>query len=289
MTFLGKIFTVLIFIMSLVFMAFALAVYATQRNWRDVVKNEVTTEKKPLGLEHQLEQAGEKYDQSQAENERLRYQLAMERAARRQALALLETHRRQLAERLAASKRRNQELVASERTAITELSTAHVSLNAIQDEVAGLRDALVTTQQDLDTQLDQVVALTDLRHQSRGEQRRLKESRDQLAADLAKSTRVLRAHDLKKETPLGNRPPTGLEGVVLAVNVRSGLVEISIGSDDGLRNGHQFDVSNKNRYLGRIIIVKTEPDRAVGKIKYRKGEIRKGDRVVASRKQADER
>ena len=37
MNLVGKIFVVLIFVMSLVFMAFAMAVYATHRNWREEV------------------------------------------------------------------------------------------------------------------------------------------------------------------------------------------------------------------------------------------------------------
>ena len=37
MNLVGKIFVVFIFVMSLVFMAFAMAVYTTQQNWREVV------------------------------------------------------------------------------------------------------------------------------------------------------------------------------------------------------------------------------------------------------------
>ena len=37
MNLVGKIFVVVIFVMALVFMALTMAVYAAQRNWRDVV------------------------------------------------------------------------------------------------------------------------------------------------------------------------------------------------------------------------------------------------------------
>ena len=37
MNLVGKIFVVVILVMSVVFMAFAMAVYATHRNWREVV------------------------------------------------------------------------------------------------------------------------------------------------------------------------------------------------------------------------------------------------------------
>ena len=54
MNLVGKIFVVLILVMSVLFMAFAMAVYATHQNWRDVVVNEQATPDKPLGLAPQL-------------------------------------------------------------------------------------------------------------------------------------------------------------------------------------------------------------------------------------------
>jgi len=50
----------------------------------------------------------------------------------------------------------------------------------------------------------------------------------------------------------------------------------------GLREGHKLEVFRGNAYLGRVVIRRTEPDRAVAEIDpaYRKGSIRKGDRVA---------
>jgi len=62
-------------------------------------------------------------------------------------------------------------------------------------------------------------------------------------------------------------------------------VEISIGSDDGIREGHELEVyrasNNTTAYLGRIVIRKTRPERAVGEIlkDYIKGPIQANDRV----------
>ena len=60
MTLLGKIFTMLIFMMSLLWMAFAIATYTTQKVWRDVAlrpESEVKGEDTPLGLKWQLEKS----------------------------------------------------------------------------------------------------------------------------------------------------------------------------------------------------------------------------------------
>lgn len=58
MNLVGKIFTVLIFVMSLVFMTFAIMVYATQKNWKLVVDNSQDTVERPLGLSQRLIECG---------------------------------------------------------------------------------------------------------------------------------------------------------------------------------------------------------------------------------------
>jgi len=140
MTLLGKIFTVLIFIQSLVFMSFAVAVYATHKNWRDVVLRERDDVKQgeELGLKFQLEDARKRFDQKNAEKIKVENQLAMEKAARRQALATLEARDRQLRERLAATEERNAQLVQSERLAVAALDANERNVISIKDEVVGL-------------------------------------------------------------------------------------------------------------------------------------------------------
>ena len=81
-------------------------------------------------------------------------------------------------------------------------------------------------------------------------------------------------------TDVANIPPV-VDGVVTAVGAND-LIEISIGSDDGIRQGHTLEVYRDASYLGRVVIQSTEPDRAVARVlkDFRKGIIRKGDRVA---------
>jgi len=90
----------------------------------------------------------------------------------------------------------------------------------------------------------------------------------------------MQRYDINVNEPPEKRAPT-VDGIVTAVS-KSGLVEISIGSDDGLREGHQLEVFSGSSYLGRIKIRRTAPDRAVGEVipEYRKGDIKKGNRVA---------
>ena len=93
MTLLGKIFTMLIFIAALVWMALSVALYMTQKNWKDVVvrpKEQATGADKPLGLQHQKKQLEETIKRLQEEYAALQDTLYAERAARASALAALE-------------------------------------------------------------------------------------------------------------------------------------------------------------------------------------------------------
>ena len=87
MTLLGKIFTVLIFCMCTMFMAFSVMVYVTHINWKDKVLNEDTSGGKTLGLKKELEQKNTSISKLEEEKEQLLDQLELERAARRTAIA----------------------------------------------------------------------------------------------------------------------------------------------------------------------------------------------------------
>ena len=74
MNLVGKIFVVLIFVMSLVFMAFSIATYATHRNWRDEVLGNQAKNK--VGLKEELQKAENRYKEVEAARLRLETELA---------------------------------------------------------------------------------------------------------------------------------------------------------------------------------------------------------------------
>ena len=81
-------------------------------------------------------------------------------------------------------------------------------------------------------------------------------------------------------------PPPRIEGIIEEVNASkrqgaSELVEISLGSDDGLKKGHEMTVSRGPKFLCKIRIVDTHPDKAVGEVieGTRNGVVKKGDNV----------
>ena len=97
----------------------------------------------------------------------------------------------------------------------------------------------------------------------------------------AKVKVVFDAHNLTDGCLIGCRFAADVNGVVLATNTK-GLVEVSLGADDGLKAGHTLQVYRGQQYLGQITIRSTGPDRAVGQIdkSLQRGQIQKGDNVT---------
>ncbi len=173
----------------------------------------------------------------------------------------------------------------SERKAVAALQATQKESAVFRGEVEGLRSEAEKAQSDRDAHFREVVKLTDEMHQMLNEMTELKNRNTTLSADLAKARDVLRHFDLNENTDISGTPPR-VEGLVEAV-LGGGLTEISIGSDSGLQKGHQLDVyrvaPTGNKYVGRIEVLKTAPDKSVCKIipSFQQSEVQKGDRVAS--------
>ena len=270
MNLIGKIFIVLIFVMSLVFMSFAVAVYGTHQNWKveaEKQKNLVTLARDAL-------------TKAEEEKAKLEADLNLQINAREQALAKLETERKELATEREQLVKERDALLIKDKEAVVALKAAQQNLARLTDEVEGLRGEIRDAQGQRDKHFDLVVERTDQLHQAQGEVRRLEERRIQLASQLASANLVLDRHGLDKDMPVDGIPPM-IRGKVLAIN-RENMVEVSLGTDDGLRIGHTLEVFRGSKYLGRVEVLQTATDRAVGKIVpgFKKGIIQKDDDVA---------
>ncbi|MFN0020849.1 MAG: hypothetical protein ACKVP0_21525 [Pirellulaceae bacterium] len=278
MTLVGKIFTVLIFIMSLVFMSFAVMVFATHQNWRDMVKS--TDSSKP-GLERRLELKTAELTAAKAEHERTKQQLALEQASRRQALAALQTRLTTAEATVAQQEKELNDKIAALNQESEANKIAQTRLTALEAEVTKLRKETQLAQLDRDTQFSKVVELTDRLNQDEVKRQALEERNNQLNAQMAQMKLVMDANGLDVHSLVSNLEPINLNGIVLVVGDKD-LIEISVGKDDGLREGHIMEVYRGDTYIGQIKIMKVAPDRAVGQINkdLKRGQVRKGDHVT---------
>jgi hypothetical protein len=93
----------------------------------------------------------------------------------------------------------------------------------------------------------------------------------------------MRERGINPATEPGSVVPS-VNGLVSQVRRSGGaqFVEVTIGADDGLTEGNTLEVSRGARYLGRIEIVETSPDKSVGRVdrRFQQGQIQEGDRVA---------
>ncbi len=288
MNLVGKILTVLIFVMSLVFMTLVVMVYATHRNWRNVVMlpEKEAVNGKQVGLKFQLEKAHVEYKDAQDKLEKLTNAINEERKDKRETLAKLETERDELQKRKEALEKDLAKETQDAREKTATLQSTQTNLTAKMTELDKLREEIRVTQKDRDDQQHRVVDLTDQLHQAVNAKIALKSSNEELAKQLAQAQTVLRHNSLSIDTPIINTPPI-VDGLVEAVRDDNKLVQITLGSDMGVLKGHQLEVSRSaggvSTYLGRIEVIEAKATEAVCKVlpEFRKGAIQRGDRVFS--------
>lgn len=267
----GKILVVVILLESVVFMAAAIGVYSTHKNWAeqaDSLRQTVT----------QLRAEKADLDDRLA---KLNDDLENERTARAEQIAKLETENDQLIRTRDELQQTRAELVTARDQAVTAMQAAQQTTANLRTEVTQLREDIRAAEQERNAKFREVVELTDTLHQTEGEVERLQTSAVQLNEDVTRYEALLERANIDLETPIDDSPPR-IDGRILATR-DGGWVEVSLGRDDGLRRGHKLEVFRTNKYLGRIEIVATEPDRAVGRImkNYQQGAIQRDDYVAS--------
>jgi hypothetical protein len=274
MTLLGKFLSTFIFILSTAFMVLALAVNASHRNWREVVLDPSN------GLKKQIETISRTNQQLTDDRQRTQSALDREQAARRTALAALQSQLDQMEQLLRGSEAQVQQLEAKS-TELSQLDRSRAEeLQRLTDEARKLRDQIRAEQEDRDSLFAETLKMTDQMNLLKGSLQAQTERNEQLAGQLSRYREVVDMKGIDVNQPLDGAPPER-NGTVLVVNRPLDMVEVSIGYDDGLRDGHLLDVTRSGRYVGRLRIRRTEPNRSVAEIlkDYNQSPIQEGDRV----------
>ncbi len=288
MTLLGKVFTGLILVMSVLFLGLAISVYATHVNWRKVVSNPSPAAGEQPGLEQQLKRQQDVNQQLKDQQQNLLAAIALEQSARRFALAGLETKLKARSDELERVQQELATLTNTEGVTAGALVAAQTELTNVMNEVKTLRDTVRDAQKDVDAQFAVVVKVTDELNQAK----RIKADLESRQGPLVEAVAAMREalgkmgvgvdveQDGTVRTDVDRIPPM-VNGIVINVGDKN-LIEISIGSDDGILKEHELYVYRDDSFLGKVRIIKTSPDRAVAEIipGFKRGTIRKGDRVA---------
>ena len=232
MNLVGKIFIVLIFLMSLVFMTISVAVYSAHTNWREVVEN--TDPTKPRGLKHQLADAIADTEALMNRIEALDQSAKAELEQRQERLNQLESANGELREDLdekdAALAEAKKEVTSATNTMNRVAARLEDLKTELEDKRAKIRD--VTDEKDKNRM--EVVRLTDVVNQLVNEGRRLEGIQMAMAMDVIRMEKLLKANDINPLSDPSSKPPKA-DGVVSKPPTKEGLVEVTLGEDDGLR------------------------------------------------------
>ncbi len=282
MNLVGKIFVVLVLLMSVIFAGFAVAVYATHRNWKLVVDNQDTGPgRPPLGLKQQLEQREQRLRELTDRRNELARLLEQEKSAYEQVRVKLENEKEELRRERDDRESKLADVTQAHREALAVVDASHKELARLRTEIDGLQASVLKFQRERDDHFTEVVRLTDELHAAVFELNQLKDTNRELLVELTEMKNKLRAAKIDPDAPMGL--PV-VEGLVMSI-LGDGLVEISIGSDDGLRQGHQLYVyrvgGGRSTYVGKVEVLRTNVDRSVGKIIEAQGNLARGDRVAS--------
>lgn len=286
MTFVGKVLVVVQVVLSVCFMAFAGAVYTAQTNWMA----------KSATVQEQLDKQKADYNTLQGEFEKLQSELTVQLKAEQDRANAAEAANAGLTQQLAAV-RQELETVKTERD--TQRAQAQIA-----GEEARIRREEALAQRRENDRLHQLAndleakrrALEDELFNKNIETENMLAKHERLLDDYKTLQRVIQANNLNPD-PKNYRdrqtPPPLVAGKVLNKSESSRrdseFIEISIGSDDGLVEGHEvyvYRTGSKNgdrpKYLGKARIVHVVPDKAVAEViqPAKNGVIERGDDVT---------
>lgn len=271
MTLIGKVFTFIVLILSVVFFIVAGFINAKHINYRDLVENKST------GFRVQLQKEQAKSNQLNELVERLRNDLATEQGGRRMHVSTLETLLTQKNQELVNKEQQLADEQAKTTLFETKILASDQELQSRSTENADLRQLLVKTTQDRNNQYQMFVQTYDQFARLQGEKQTLDKQSKELARDFSASKEKMDILGITPDTKLDG--PPAVTGAVSAV--KDNMVEITLGLDDGIRIGNELDVFRGSSHVGRIRITRSVADKAIGQIllEHARGFIVVGDRV----------
>ncbi len=284
MNLVGKILTGFICLMCIVFASFVLAVYATTTNWKQRADSKPTAAAPEGGLKQQLEKSKEETEALKKKKLDLEAQDKMEKDRMDARMAELQTAAMDAIKKLKGAEETVSTLRAESREAVIAMTADQETLRNLRGVTEQLRKDIELARADRDKQFKEVVRLTDELNSAVNERKRLEDHNQTLAADLA-DARFINQFFHKDKISTTKEPPDGTRGLVVAVGTRN-LVEISIGHDSGVAEGHTLYVVHQGdagrTFVCKVKVTETSPDRAVCQVERPiTRPIERGDLVLA--------
>jgi len=210
MNIIGKIFVFAVFVMSLVFMSFAIALFSTHTNWREEITRPADQVQagKPLGYKLQLDEAKKERETLTAEIAKLTAEVAASEAARDQIVAKIQTALGEKDKELQALRKAKDTREDEREKAQTELAMTRTELEKATKTVEGLRDDIRGMQAKVDEQVTRTAKLAGELHEKESFLEIATERKAQLEKQVANARLLLKQHGLAIESMPRDHVPT---------------------------------------------------------------------------------
>ena len=282
MTTVGKILVVLHLVLSILFMAFAGAVFTSQKNWKTLAETKIK----------ELKAASAKQTTQQADFDKEKTDTAKKLADQVDDIRKLTGEKTALGNQVTALD--------------ADVKRLNVALDGVLDQAALSTTEADERKKEADLQREKTSVLYQTREelitslQKASDEKfgldlqlqQLMEKHERMLADLATMKRFLASKNLETDPKLMQAqvtPPPPLDGLITDYrkDPKGGMeyVEISLGSDEGVNVGHKMTAYSTNgKYLGQVRLTKVFPDKAVGIVvkedRAKNVTIQKGDHVT---------
>jgi len=277
MNLLGRLFIVLIFIGSIMFMSMSIALYATHTNWRE----------RAAKLDQDLKQKTQDLAELQKQKESMESALRLEIASQANKNVALTTRVRQLVQDTEEAQDNVAELREQLDMQVATVRSALEETGLLRARFDGASKALHDSQREWMEMSTELVRKMDEAHGLAVQVANYQTVSSQLAKDYRDAVEVLRRLGITTAdlALYASNPPSGIRGTVTEIRP-GGVIEISIGSDSGLVKGHHLDIvrhrEGRSSYIGKVEITNVAADRAVAKVmpEFRRGVVQRNDEVT---------
>lgn len=254
---LAKVFVIVNFVLSIVFLSGAGMLLAKSDEWKTQYDTAVADhEKVRADLEGQIGQLRGESQTMQAQYDKVTNDLGDERNAKDKFAADLNDEK-QASKELRDSVNKLQEALDNLQGNLTQSTDRIGNLEQQVDSERNRADAAVRGQTAAEDQLTRTKSqLSDAQDRIAGLESDINSMRDEveglaLMVDAAKRA----GFDTNELTAA---PP--INGFVKAVDMETGVFILSVGSDDGVQKGHKFYVYRGNEYLGEVYVDQVQSD-----------------------------
>ncbi|MEM7454279.1 MAG: hypothetical protein AAF456_07975 [Planctomycetota bacterium] len=265
----GKLFTFFILFMSIAFLSVAIMVGASHKEWKKVAQENKEAADRYSRL---LNEAKKTSNDIQKELER-------EKVSRQQQIAQLQSQLVQALE----NQRETNDLYQGEQVRATQyrerLTEAEARLTKQDAEIDKLLRENVQYADDYSQQSVTVVNLQNRLNETSSTLQDQRLMNEDMRDTIANTTRVMNAYGLADDELTRHIAPE-LDGAVL--RAENNVIVISLGTDDGLRQGHIIDIYRGSRFVGKATVTRESQNMsaAVLQPEYTQLAVQEGDHVT---------